>query len=424
MTTKWTDRYALRTQNMTSSAIREILKVTQMPDVISFAGGMPAPELFPVAEIEAAAHKVLSEQGPASLQYSTTEGYPPLRQFLVDQMARYGIVAGVENVLITNGSQQGLDLIGKIFLDRGDVVLVEDPTYLGAIQAWRPYEAGFSTIPIDGAGMRMEYLETMLIEKRPKFIYALPNFHNPAGVTLPLARRQRLVDLANHYGVPILEDDPYGALRYSGDHIPPILVLDAQRSQADNGGGQLHQGDVIYLGTFSKTLAPGFRLGWVVAPDQVIRRLVQAKQGCDLHTTTFGQMVVYEAIRDGFLGGHLRTLRRVYRSRRDVMLAAMAEHFPPGITWTTPDGGLFLWVTLPQGMDSQALLTQAVAEKVAYVPGAPFFANGGGQNTLRLNFSNAQPEQIQEGIARLGRVFAQALAPGMAVHAGLPVPTV
>lgn len=396
MTTRWTDRYALRTQTMTSSAIREILKITQMPDVISFAGGMPAPELFPVAEIEAAAHKVLTEHGPASLQYSTTEGYPPLRQFLADQMARYGIVTSPDNVLITNGSQQALDLIGKIFIDKGDVVLVDDPTYLGAIQAWTPYGATYATIPLDDQGTRMDVLETMLAEKQPKFIYVLPNFHNPAGVTLSLARRQRLVELADHYGVPIVEDDPYGALRYSGDHIPPILALDTH-------------GDTLYLGTFSKTLAPGFRLGWVVAPEAVIRKLVQAKQGCDLHTATFSQMVVHEAVRDGFLNSHLRTLRRVYHQRRDVMLAALAEHFPPGVTWTTPDGGLFLWITLPVGMDSQQLLPKAVAEKVAYVPGSPFFANGGGHNTLRLNFSNAQPEQIQEGIARLGRVFARAI---------------
>ncbi len=396
MTTRWTDRYALRTRTMTSSAIREILKITQMPDVISFAGGMPAPELFPVAEIEAAAHKVLAEHGPDSLQYSTTEGYAPLRQFLVDQMARYGIVTGVDNVLITNGSQQGLDLIGKIFIDEGDVVLVEDPSYLGAIQAWTPYGATYATIPMDDQGMRMDVLERMLAEKRPKFIYALPNFQNPTGVSMPLARRQRLVDLASQYGVPIVEDDPYGALRYSGEHVAPILALDSH-------------GDTLYLGTFSKTLAPGFRLGWVVAPTSVLQRLVQAKQGCDLHTATFSQMVVHEAIRDGFLDSHLGTLRRVYHHRRDVMLAALAEHFPPGITWTHPHGGLFLWVTLPEGMDSQALLPVAVAEKVAYVPGSPFFAKGGGQNTLRLNFSNAQPEQIQEGIARLGRVFAQAL---------------
>ena len=407
MTTQWADRYALRTERMGSSVIRELLKLVQQPDIISFAGGLPAPELFPVAEIQAACQRVLEEHGPQALQYSTTEGYPPLRRFIVEKMAEYGIAAEEENVLITHGSQQGLDLIGKVFVDRGDVILLEAPSYLGAIQAWRPYEPRFVTVPIDEDGMQVNLVEELLIRKRPKFIYALPNFQNPAGTTLPLERRQRLVELANHYGVPIIEDDPYGELRYSGEHIPPILVLDARRlaAQGENDGNRYHKGDVIYLSTFSKTLAPGFRLGWVVAPVEVIRRLVLAKQGTDLHTNTFGQMVAYEVIRSGFLKRHVRRLRQVYRERRDTMLAAMEVYFPEGVTWTVPDGGLFLWVILPEGMDAQELLADAIEEKVAFVPGSAFYATGGGANTLRLTFANAPPDKIEIGIERLGRAI-------------------
>ncbi len=412
MTTRWTDRYALRTEVMGSSIIREILKVAQQPDVISFAGGLPAPEVFPVEEIQAACQRVLAEHGTQALQYSTTEGYPPLRRFIVQKMAQYGIVAKEENVLITHGSQQGLDLIGKVFLNRGDTVLLEAPSYLGAIQAWRPYEPRFATVPIDEDGMQVNLVEEILIEKRPKFIYALPNFQNPAGTTLSLERRERLVELANHYGVPIVEDDPYGELRYSGEHITPILVLDARRlvAEGENDGNQYHKGDVIYISTFSKTLAPGFRLGWVVAPVEVIRKLVLAKQGVDLHTSTFGQMVAYEVVKDGFLKRHVRRLREVYRERRDTMLAAMEAHFPDGVTWTHPDGGLFLWVTLPEEIDTQELLADAIEERIAFVPGRPFFAVGGGENTMRLNFSNAPPEQIEAGIERLGRVIRRRLA--------------
>jgi 2-aminoadipate transaminase len=407
MTARWTDRYALRTGVMGSSIIREILKVTQQPDVISFAGGLPAPELFPVEQVQAACERVLAEHGSQALQYSTTEGYPPLRRFIVEKMAEYGIAAEEENVLITHGSQQGLDLIGKVLLDRGNTVLLEAPTYLGAIQAWRPYEPRFATVPIDENGMQVNLVEEILIQKRPKFIYALPNFQNPAGTTLPLERRERLIELASHYGVPIIEDDPYGELRYSGDHITPILVLDARRliAEGENDGNRYHKGDVIYISTFSKTLAPGFRLGWVVAPAEVIRKLVLAKQGADLHTNTLGQMVAYEVIKDGFLKRHVRRLRQVYRERRDTMLAAMESYFPGEVTWTHPDGGLFLWVTLPEGVDTEALLVEAIEEKVAFVPGSAFYAMGGGENTMRLNFSNAPPEQIEAGIERLGRVI-------------------
>jgi 2-aminoadipate transaminase len=411
MTTRWTDCYARRTATMESSAIREILKVTQQPDIISFAGGLPAPELFPVERLEGACQKVLREQGQKALQYTITEGYPPLRQFIVEKMARYGIEASIDNVLITTGSQQGLDLIGKVFIDPGDLVLVEAPTYLGAIQAWRPYQPRFAQVPIDDEGMRVDLIEPILRQQRPKLTYVLPNFQNPAGTTLSRRRREMLVSLADSYSLPIIEDDPYGELRYSGDHIPPVMVLDVQRLRA-MGKAALNGylvGDVIYLGTFSKTLAPGLRLGWVVAPPDVTHKLVQAKQGADLHTSTFDQMVAYEVVKDGFLERHVLRIREVYRQRRDTMLAALAEFCPEGVTWTRPEGGLFLWVRLPEHVNAREVLDDALAEKVAFVPGSAFFADGSGQNTMRLNFSNTEPELLREGVRRLARAIAMRL---------------
>lgn len=411
MATQWRDRYAERTRGMRSSAIRELLKLTQQPDVISFAGGLPAPELFPVEELREACQRVLTEAGSGALQYSTTEGYLPLRRFLMEKMARYGIVANEENILVTHGSQQGLDLIGKLFLDPGDLVMLAAPSYLGAIQAWRAYQARFATVPLDEDGIRMDLLEKALTRMQPKFLYILPNFHNPAGVTLSQERREALVALADELELPIIEDDPYGELRYEGEDIPPIIVLDAQRlktlGKTDDGG--YVKGNVVYMGTFSKTLAPGLRLGWVVAPVEVVAKLVQAKQGVDLHTNTFSQVVAYELCKTGFLDGHVMRLRAAYRERRDAMLAGMEEYFPEGVTWTRAQGGLFLWVTLPEGLDAEELLVEAIKEKVAFVPGTAFFANGDGHNALRLNFSNARPAMIEEGIRRLGRAIARRL---------------
>jgi 2-aminoadipate transaminase len=401
--TRWSDRYAQRTHALSSSAIRELLKYTQDPELISFAGGLPGPEVFPLAQIEAAAQRVLRRQGAAAVQYSTTEGHLPLREMLVRHMDRYGIRVGPDNVLITTGSQQALDLIGKLFINPGDHVLCEAPTFLGALQAFSAYQAEYLPVAVDDDGMRMELLEDAL-RAAPKFIYVLPNFQNPAGVTLSLARRQRLVELASHYGVPIVEDDPYGQLRYEGDHLPPLVKLDAEFQGCANGE-RAFRGDVLYLGTLSKTLAPGFRIGWVVAPEDVIRRLVTLKQGVDLHTSTFAQMVAYETAREGFLDRHVQTIRAAYRERRDAMLQALAVHFPPECRWTRPQGGLFLWVTLPDGMSSAALLPEALRRKVAFVPGKSFFAAGGGENTLRLNFSYCAPPVIEEGVRRLADVI-------------------
>lgn len=405
MTTPWTQRYAQRLHNMGSSAIRELLKLTQNPAVISFAGGLPAPEFFPIERFEEAAARVLATNGRAALQYSTTEGYLPLRELIVEKMGQYGIQATVDNVLITSGSQQALDLIGKLLINPGDKVLTERPTYLGALQAWNGYQAEYTTVPIDEDGLQTALLEEAL-QSGPKFMYILPNFQNPGGVTLPHQRRLELIHTADRYGIPIVEDDPYGELRYEGEHLPPLVVLDARELEGAKASGFL-RGNVIYLSTFSKTLAPGLRLGWMVAPQSVIQQCVMVKQGMDLHTSSFDQAVAYEVAKDGFLRDHVRHLRGVYRQRRDVMLAAMETHFPPQVHWTRPQGGLFLWATLPAGMDTTALFPTAVAQNVAYVPGPSFFPDASGRNTMRLNFSNATPERIEEGIARLGKVLRE-----------------
>jgi 2-aminoadipate transaminase len=416
MSTPWQQRYAQRTQRMKSSTIRDLLKLTARPGVISFAGGLPAPELFPVEEFRKAADKVLELHGPQALQYSTTEGHPGLREMIVRHMARYGIVVGIDNVLITTGSQQALDLIGKVLINPGDKVLTEEPTYLGALQAFTMYGAEYITIPLDEDGLQTNHLDAAL-RCGPKFLYVLPNFQNPAGTTLSLARRLELVEIAERHGVPILEDDPYGQLRFEGDHLPPLVVLDAEMRHCRNNGK--YRGNVIYLSTFSKTLAPGLRLGWVVAPTDVITRLVQAKQGTDLHSSTFDQMVVHQVASGGFIDRHVRRIREVYRRRRDLMLRCLERAFPDpslGVSWTRPQGGLFLWVELPESIDTTQLLEEAVEQKVAFVPGVAFHPLGGGHHTMRLNFSNASEANIEEGIARLGRVIMDHLAPAEMAH--------
>lgn len=408
MSTLWNHRYAQRTQRMTSSVIRELLKFTAQPDIISFAGGLPGPDMFPVEEIREATEIVLETRGRIALQYSTTEGYGPLREMIVRHMSRYGIEVDIDNVLITSGSQQALDLIGKILVNPGDKLLVENPTYLGALQAWTMYGAEFATVPADGEGMETGRLEDAL-RSGPKFIYALPNFQNPTGVTMPVERRLELVRIADHYGIPIIEDDPYGQLRYEGEHIKPLVVLDADALESRHHDGK-YTGNVIYLSTFSKTLAPGLRMAWIVAPREVIGKFVQAKQGTDLQCSTFDQMVAYEVGHGGFLDRHVHRIREVYGHRRDVMLGALAKAFPDpamGVRWTKPQGGLFLWATMPDWMDTAELLQDAVKEKVAFVPGAAFFAGGDVHNSMRLNFSNARDEQIEEGIARLGRAVVK-----------------
>ncbi len=431
MTTPWNHRCAQRMQGMKGSAIRELLKLTESPDIISFGGGMPAPEVFPVDAFRAATERVLLKQGQQALQYSATEGYRPLREWIAKKMATYGIESAPENVLITSGSQQALDLLGKVLINPGDLILTEKPTYLGALQAWRAYQAEFTPVPMDQDGLQVNLLEEALTAG-PKFMYILPNFHNPGGVTLSLERRRKLIEFSDRYGVPIIEDDPYGELRYEGEHLPPLVVIDSEQcrnrsgrgleksgyydeSKPANGNGRAYmRGNVIYLSTFSKTLAPGLRLAWVVAPVEVIERCTVAKQGMDLHTATLNQLIAHEILTGGeegadFLKGHVRLIRDVYRERRDVMLTAMERHFTTPVKWTYPAGGLFLWVTLPEYLDAAALLKEAVERKVAYVPGSAFHPAGDGHNTLRLNFSFCNPEKINEGIKRLGEVFSEAI---------------
>jgi 2-aminoadipate transaminase len=383
---------------MRASDIREILKVTAQPDVISLAGGLPAPELFPVDEYRRAFEWVLESDGAQALQYGPSEGYRPLRVMIATRLNGAGARCDANDILITNGSQQALDLIGKIFLNPGDAVMLENPTYLGALQAFNQYQASYVTVPMDDDGMEVDEAERLLAGRdRPvKFIYALPNFQNPTGRSLSLARRKRLVEVASRYGVPIVEDDPYGELRFQGDPLPSLKSLDTD-------------GTVIYLGTFSKILAPGFRLGWIVADPEAMEALLHGKQPSDLHTGMAQQMATYEVGKDGFIDRHVEHIKEFYRERRDVMLLAIEEHFPSDAHFTRPDGGLFVWAELPAHIDTRELLLDAVKEKVAFVPGQGFHADGGGRNTMRLNFSNVPPDQLREGIRRLGRSIQRRL---------------
>ncbi len=405
MQTPWEYRYAHRTQRMGSSVIRELLKFTEQPDIISFAGGLPAPEVFPVKEFQEACNVVLAQHGAQALQYSTTEGYHPLREMIARHTARYAVEVTADNILITSGSQQALDFIGRLFINRGDYIVVESPTYLGALQAWNAYGAQYISIPMDENGMIVDELESAL-RKGPKFIYVLPNFQNPSGSTLSLERRKQLVEMADRYGVPIVEDDPYGQLRYEGEHIPSVVSLDSEY-RGPNGGH--YSGNVIYLSTFSKLLAPGLRLAWVIAPPEVIRKLVMTKQAADLHTSSFNQYVAYEVGKGGFLDEHVKVIRATYKERRDVMLEMMEEMFPPEMSWTRPQGGMFLWGIMPEHMDAANALKIAIERRVAFVPGAAFHANGGGANTMRINFSYSSPDTIREGITRMGRVLKELL---------------
>ena len=395
-------RYAARMAGLKASAIREILKVTEMPDVISFAGGLPAPELFPVEQFARACQEVLAQDGPAALQYSVTEGYPPLRQwvsgYLLDTI---NLRCTPEQVLIISGSQQGLDLIGKVLLDPGDYVILENPAYLGAIQAFDAYQARYLNVATDDDGIRTDDLERVLSRApmRPKLLYLVPNFQNPSGITLSLQRRKEVIAICERYGVPIFEDDPYGRLRYSGDPLPSLAAL------ADGH-------NCIYMSTVSKTMAPGMRVAWLVMRDRTLyERVVPAKQAADLHTSSFTQRIVYAyARRPGAVEAHVKTMLPVYARRRDVMLKALADLMPEACTWTRPDGGLFLWTRVPESIDTQRLLEDASEAKVAFVPGAPFWVNRDVRNTMRLNFSNATDEMIVEGIRRLGDLVEGHLA--------------
>ena len=397
----WENRLAARARRMQSSVIRELLKLTSQPDIISFAGGLPAPEFFPIREVQEACRYILQNHGPIALQYSPTEGYQPLKEWLAETMSKYGIWVESDNIMMVNGSQQALDLVGKLFVDPDTCVVCSRPTYLGAIQAWDAYEARYCTVPMDEDGMIVEELPPLLDKgkHRPRFVYVLPNFHNPAGTTLSQARREQLAEIARRYDLVIIEDDPYGELRFEGEDLTPLFRLAPERT--------------IYLSTFSKTLAPGFRLAWVVAPKPIITRLVQAKQGADLNTGAFIQMVVNDVCQRGILRQHVRRLRGIYRSRRDAMLDALQEHMPDGVTWTVPLGGLFLWVRTSDRIDTREFMKTAIAARVAFVPGFAFYpGEHGGEHSMRMNFSYCNEETINEGIYRLGVAMKKELAGG------------
>jgi 2-aminoadipate transaminase len=378
------------------SAVREILKVAERPDVLSFAGGLPAPELFPVQAIAEAHARVLAEAGPAALQYSTTEGYGPLREWIVARLRAKGVTTTVEQTIITSGSQQGIDLCARVLLDPGARVAVESPSYLAALQVFRGYGAECVAVAGDADGMRVDELERIHTAAPLRLIYLVPNFLNPTGATLSAARRLALVEFAQRRGVGVLEDDPYGELRYAGAALPPLQALD-------------EQGVVVRLGSFSKTLAPGLRLAGATGPAEVIRAMTVAKQAADLHTATLAQRAAAAFFERFDYDAHLATLRAVYGARLEAMQAALARHLPPGSRWTRPEGGLFVWVELPGGLDADALFPLALAQKVAFVPGRSFYASDPHPGAMRLNFSNRPPELIEEGMARLGRVVRTAL---------------
>lgn len=386
----WT--FSERARKLTSSAIREILKVTERPEVISFAGGLPSPATFPVERMRKACNDILASAPSAALQYGPTEGYLPLREWVAERHSKNGVRIDVNQVLITTGSQQGLDLLGKVLIDPGSRVLVETPTYLGALQAFSLSEPAFVSVASDDNGPIPAAL-TRDLTAGARFMYCLPNFQNPTGRRLPLERRKQLTEIAGEAGLLLLEDDPYGALSYSGEQLPTLLSMNPQ--------------GIVHMGSFSKVLAPGLRVGYLIAPQKLHSKLVQAKQAADLHTPSFNQRIVYEAVKDGFLDEHIPQIRTLYAQQCRAMLEALKHHFPASVTWNQPEGGMFIWVKLPQGVDSSALLEKAVAQNVAFVPGAPFFANEPQTNTLRLSFVTVPKEKIEEGVARLGKIITQ-----------------
>jgi 2-aminoadipate transaminase len=386
-------QFSERAQQLQSSFIREILKITQRPEIISFAGGLPSPATFPVDVMKAAYDKVLSEAGKVALQYGPTDGYGPLREWIANSLSTEGSRILPEQILMTSGSQQALDLLGKVLIDEGSRVLVETPSYLGALQAFSVYRPEFKSVETDEHGLVPSSIDA--IAQGARLLYALPNFQNPTGRSLSIERRQSLVETCARLGLPLIEDDPYGTLSYKGEPSPKMVAM--------NPDG------VIYMGSFSKVLTPGIRLGYVCAPLPLVRRLELAKQAADLHTAQLTQMVVHEVVKDGFLDQHIPTIRKLYGDQCQVMLDAMAEHFPASVTWTRPEGGMFIWVTLPQSIDAMKLLDQSLAARVAFVPGAPFYANEPATNTLRLSFVTVPPERIREGIAILGKLIKDML---------------
>jgi 2-aminoadipate transaminase len=383
--------FSARARKMTSSAIREILKITERPDIISFAGGLPSPKTFPVEAMRAAVDRVLRDTPEAALQYSPTEGLTPLREWIAGFCSRNGATIRPSQVLITTGSQQALDLLGKTLVDPGSRVLVETPTYLGALQSFAMFEPEFVSVASDEDGLIPEALTPQVV-RDARLLYAQPNFQNPTGRRMPLARRHALAELARAGAVPVVEDDPYGALDYRGEPLPTMLSLAPDH--------------IVHLGSFSKVLAPGLRLGYIVAPESLHGKLVQAKQAADLHTPSLTQRLAYEVIRDGFLDTHLPRVRALYRDQCEAMLGALRQHMPAGVSWNAPEGGMFVWVKLPAHIDAMALLADAVAAGVAFVPGSPFYANDPVVSTLRLSFVTVSNERIAAGVRTLAALIA------------------
>jgi len=390
--------FSARARLLRASDVRELLKLLQSPEMISFAGGLPNPESFPSEIIREIANDVLTGEAAKALQYGITEGYLPLREALADRMRRKGMDVSTDNVATVSGSQQVIDLMGKVFVDPGDTIVVSAPTYLTALTGFSIYDAHFETVPIDKDNMRIDLFEEKLAELsragvRPKIVYALPNFQNPAGVTMPEKSRRRLVDLAHEHDLVILEDDPYGELRYRGEDIRPIKSFD-------------DEGRVVYMSTFSKILAPGFRVGWVVAQPEIFRKLIIAKQSSDVCTNVLGQVISSEYITRGHIDPQIAEIRKLYGGKLDIMLRGMEEEMPESVEWHTPEGGMFLWATLPEGVSSVDLLDKAVQKKVAFVSGRAFFPNpADGFGSLRLNFTYPSDPMITEGLRRLGAVF-------------------
>lgn len=390
--------FSARARQLRASDVRELLKLLQNPEMISFAGGLPNPESFPSDIIREIANDILGSNAGKALQYGITEGYLPLREALASRMKAKGMDVSTENVVTVSGSQQVIDLVGKVFIDPGDHIIVSAPTYLTALTGFSVYDARFDTVPIDEDNMRMDLFEEKLAELsrhgiRPKIVYALPNFQNPAGVTMPEKSRRRLIDLAHEHDLVILEDDPYGELRYRGEDIRPIKAFD-------------DDGRVIYMSTFSKILAPGFRVGWVVGHPDILRKLIIAKQSSDVCTNVLGQVISSEYITRGHIDPQIAKIRKLYGGKLDIMLKGMDEFMPESVRWLTPEGGMFLWATVPDGVSSIDLLDKAVQRKVAFVSGRAFFPNpADGLNTLRLNFTYPSDGMITEGLKRLGAVF-------------------
>lgn len=391
----WTNRFAQRTRQMQRSAVRELLKVAARPDVISFAGGLPASDLFPARELQAIANDVLGHHPALALQYGETEGLAALRDWIASGASRAGMPIRREHVLVTHGAQQGLDLLGRVLAEDGAGVAVENPTYLAFLTAWRPYGAKFVPVPTDDAGLCVDALAT-LAPASVRVVYVIPDFQNPTGATMTLERRRRLLELAEERDWIVIEDTAYTALRFEGAALPSLFELSGEFAAP---------GRVIQVGTFSKVLAPGLRIGWVIGAPEVLEQLVRAKQSSDLHTSTLNQQVALKAAASGLVEAQVPRLVSTYRRRRDAMLGALEREMPPGARWTRPAGGLFTFVTLPGDVDVRVLLDECLRAGVAFVPGAEFHVDGSGLNTLRLNYSHAGEAEIGEGIGRLAGVL-------------------